>query len=535
MKRLSLGLDISTQSISAVILDIDSRSVVCEHSIDYWWDERLNGFGIRQEDYLLLPSSEGEANQPVMMFFSALDAIFADLKSLINLNDIVVINTSGQQHGHVYLNSGATVAFSRLQTEDCEAHDLVDMLNPCLAWEAAPIWLTSNTGEQAEFIRHFVGGKRRVIELSGADAPLRFTGIVLRHTGQSFPEVYRNTSRIQLISSLIPGILTANPDVPADYGNASGMTLMDYREKAWSEELLEAVTDGLDGGAEGLRSKLPGLVSPDAPVGRIAAYFIRKYGFSPDCLVIAGSGDNPQSKVLVTGDLLSLGTSIVNMVSTDGKALDINGYASAMYDGVGRPFMFGTRTNGVMLWDRMRATYGMEKQDYVPAEAALCVTPVGTNMLFWQSRRESFPPSESVEITRVGGYEPAFGSDYSALIETTLAFVYTYSKGFTRETGETLYVTGGARKSRQILKRVAAMWNRSVTPIEAGGAALGAAVAGISGYLKSRGIAFDTEDYTRGLLKREEAILPELEDVKAFHAEGGFLDRFREEEKRILV
>ncbi len=533
MKRLSLGLDISTQSISAVVLDIDSQSILGEYSIDYRRDGRLNRFGIN-EDYILPPTSEGEANQPAAMFFAALDAMFTDLKDRIDLEQIAVINTSGQQHGHVYLNSGATTAFSRLHIQDCEAYDLVDMLNPCLAWEAAPIWMTSNTGEQSEFIRNYVGGKRRVIELSGADAPLRFTGSVIRHTGQAYPEVYRNTTRIQLISSLIPAILTANPDVPADYGNASGMTLMDYRKKAWSNALLRAASDGLDGSAEGLRSKLPDLVSPDAPAGKIALYFTRKYGFSPDCLIIAGSGDNPQSKVLVTGDLLSLGTSIVNMVSTDGETLDLNGYASAMYDGLGRPFMFGTRTNGVLLWDRLRAMYDMEKQDYVPAEEALRKMPVAKNLLFWQSRRESFPPSESIDITRVGGFAPKFDDDYSALIETTLAFVYAYSKGFSRETGDTLYVTGGARKSREILRRVAAIWNRPVAPIEAGGAALGSAVAGVSGYLKSLVTAFDAKDYTAGLLKREEAIMPVPADVRAFHAENGFLNRFREEEKKIF-
>jgi hypothetical protein len=48
---------------------------------------------------------------------------------------------------------------------------------------------------------------------------------------------------------------------------------------------------------------------------------------------VAGSGDNPQSKVQVAGDLLSLGTSFVNMTSTDGKVIDKSGLANAMYDG----------------------------------------------------------------------------------------------------------------------------------------------------------------------------------------------------------
>ena len=79
--------------------------------------------------------------------------------------------------------------------------------------------------------------------------------------------------------------------------------------------------------------------------------------------------------------------------STDGDTVDLNGYASAMYDGIGRPFMFGTRTNGVQVWDRLRGMYGMDKQDYAAAEEALKKTVVGTSLLFWQPRNESFPPS----------------------------------------------------------------------------------------------------------------------------------------------
>ncbi|MBN2239638.1 MAG: hypothetical protein JW712_07680 [Dehalococcoidales bacterium] len=532
---LSLGLDVSTQSISAIVLDMDSRSIVCEHSLDYCRDSRLNTFGIREEDYILPPESEGEANQPALMFLAALDALLTDLAKEIDISSVSVINTSGQQHGHVYLNHESGSLFRKLLDRESAGSDLLSLLKDSLAWEAAPIWLTSNTAEQAEHMRSHAGGIQKVIELSGADIPLRFTGAVIRRTGQKMPDIYRRTAVIQLISSFIPAVLTGNPNVPTDFGNASGMALMDYRKRDWADELLAAASDGLEGGKQGLRDKLPSIVSPETVVGTIAGYFTAKYGLSPECRILAGSGDNPQSKVLVTGDLLSLGTSIVNMVSTDGQTMDLNGCASAMYDGIGRPFMFGTRTNGVMVWDRLRAMYGMDKKDYSAAEDALQKIPAGQHRLFWQPRNESFPPSPAMDITRFGGYEPEFGADYAALIETTLAIVYWYSKGFTRETGEPLFVTGGARNSREILRRVAAIWNRPVTPIEAGGAALGAAVAGAYGLFKAEGTKINVEEFTgSGLMKREEPVYPLAEDVEAFHKPGGFLDRFDDEYRKLI-
>jgi xylulokinase len=534
-RRLSLGLDVSTQGIAAVVLDIDRCTKVHECSLDYVKDPRLNIFGLRRDDYALPPETEGEASQPPELFFTALDTVFGDLKDAIDLEDIVTVNTSGQQHGHVYLNHQAQSIFRRLLTESSAESNLVTLLKGSLAYRLAPIWMTSNTTEEAEFIRNLVGGKERAIALSGSDVPLRFTGVIMRKIALRFPEVFRQTDNIQLISSLVPAVLTGNARVPIDYGNACGTSLMDYTQKRWSDVLIKAVSDGLPGGDKAFRSKLPSLVAPDIIVGTMAKYFVEKYGFAPSCKIIAGSGDNPQSKVLVAGDLLSLGTSIVNMVSTDGKTFDMNGFANAMYDGIGRPFMFGCRTNGAMVWDRLRAMYGLEKEEYRPAEEALQQAPVAQGMVFWQPRSESFPLSGSIEMDKIGNETPGLGTDYAGIIETTLAAVYHHSKGFTKETAETLYVTGGARKSREILRRVAAIWNRPVATVEEGGAAMGAAVAGAVSFLRVQGDTIDTKQYIGpALLGKEPPYQSGAEDILAFHRSGGYLDRFAAAEARLL-
>ncbi len=536
-ERLALGLDISTQGISAVILDVDRRTKVYEHKLDYCQDPRLYKFGIRKEDYILPPENEGEASQPPELFFASLDAIFEDLKKAISLKNIFVINCAGQQHSHVYLNRQAHSLFSRLLIKDSASSDLVPLLKDSLAFHRAPIWMTSDTADEASQIRDFIGGKEQAIELSGSNIPLRFTGAILRRTAHKYPEIYNRTDIIQLINSLIAAILTGNSRTPIDFSNACGMSLMDYRKKCWSDILIKAVSKGLPGGEKAFRKKLPSLVPPDCILGTIAVYFVRKYGVSSSCKILAGSGDNPQSKVLVAGDLLSLGTSIVNMVSTDGKTLDMHGFANAMYDGVGRPFIFGCRTNGVIVWDKLRAIYKLGKNEYAAAEKALKQEPIGRSLVFWQPRNESFPPSGIINLIRIGNEKPHLGTDYAGLIETTLASVYFHSKGFMRKTAEPLYVTGGAKNSREIIRRVAAIWNRRVVPIDEGGAALGAAVAGATGFLKAEGSSINAAQYIAGsaLLKRERPFQPVPDDVMAFHRDGGFLDRFAKEEASLLA
>ena len=101
-------------------------------------------------------------------------------------------------------------------------------------------------------------GKGALIEASGSDSPLRFTGTVIRRVARQFPEAYRETGVIQLISSFIPAVLCGDAGVPWDFGNGCGTSLMDYRQREFSPELLEAVGGDLPGGAEALRSEAAG-------------------------------------------------------------------------------------------------------------------------------------------------------------------------------------------------------------------------------------------------------------------------------------
>ena len=536
-ERLALGLDSSTQSLSAVVIDIDTAEKCFEHSLDYRTDARLNRFGIG-EDYILPPREEGEAEQPPLMYLASLDALFADMREAgVSLASIRLINTSGQQHGHVYLNSDAEALFARLanvQNAGETTPDLQDLLKAAFAYPNAPIWMTANTVAQTDAVRNGVGGKVEMINLSGSDAPLRFTGTVVRRVAEQFPEDYAATAKVQLISSFIPAVLTGNANTPIDYGNGCGMSLMNYRSKTWDPALLGATAHGLSGGTEALQSKLPTLARPDSVVGSLAGYYVEKYGFDERCAVIAGSGDNPQAKVPVAGDLLSLGTSFVNMVSTDGETLDPEGFANAMYDGINRPFMFGCRTNGAMVWDAVRNNYGLAKEDYAPAEAALKQTAPGQFMTFWQPKTESFPVSGAFALIRAIG-EPTLAEDYTGIIETSLAAVYVYSAVFTKQTQAPLFVTGGATDSPEIMRRVSGIWNRPTLPVEKGGAALGAAVAGIKALHDAENEPFDIEAFSASVLKRGEPIQPHAEDVAAYHGEGTYLQRFRETYEQIMT
>jgi sugar (pentulose or hexulose) kinase len=85
------------------------------------------------------------------------------------------------------------------------------------------------------------------------------------------------------------------------------------------------------------------------------------------------------------------------------------------------------------------------------------------------------------------------------------------------------------------MRRIAAIWNRPVVQTEEGGAALGAAVAGISAFFKSEGIMFTLEDYTAAVMPGSRPVRPSPEDVAALHNPGDYLDKFAAEEARLIA
>jgi xylulokinase len=538
MARLALGLDSSTQSLSAAAVDLDLKKCVYRKSLDYLADSRLNRFGINS-DYILPPQEKGEANQPAALYFASLDALFSDLALEfpdygLNLKDVAVINTSGQQHGHVLLNESARRKFASLR-EDISpvGNNLASILAKTLSLPFARIWRTSSTSEEAGALRVALGGKSAIIELTGSNAPLRFSAFGIMKTAREYPELFGSTWRIHQISSLITSVLAGNADIPLDFGNACGTSLMDYREKSWSPRVLETIDGLLPFHGTTLAGKFPPLSSGKTLVGNIAGYFVKKYGFRPDCKIGIGSGDNPQTKVLVNGSLLSLGSSFVHMAETDGRTFDLQGNANAMYDAFDRPFMFGCRTNGALRWDSVRAGAGLAKEDYVPGELALQEIPAGNcgRIFFWLAETESFPVCKSIGPVRFGYEEENFAADYAGIIESSLASVYLHSEHFTAR-DKTLFLAGGPAESREILRRVAAIWNRTVVPVQKGGAALGAAVSGAFALLRLEKIRLNPGSFGSSFLKHEMPVTPRPADVEAYHGPGGYLDKYKTVEEK---
>lgn len=315
MDALFLGLDSSTQALKASLLSSD-LSVVAELEVRF--DADLAHFGTRG-GVLHGPEGSGEVFSPVLQPVEALDLLCERMKAAQwDLSRIRAISAAGQQHASVYWSQSASSILGNLDP----TKPMAEQLRRAFSRDVIPNWQDSSTVAECEAMTTAVGGSEALARITGSAAHTRFTGAQIARFRRLFPEAYAATERISLVSSFITTLLCADGEVKGiDESDACGMNMWDMStpSRGWNKEVLAAI--GGAGGADDLAAKL-GTVETDAGrvVGHVGAWFQKRYGFHPDCVVLPGTGDNPAtflSLVLRENEgLVSLGTSDVVLVST---------------------------------------------------------------------------------------------------------------------------------------------------------------------------------------------------------------------------
>ncbi len=299
MARYYLGLDSSTQSLSAVLIDADSNQLLYELSFNY--AEELPHYGC--SDGFLDVQTTGEVHAPPLMWVEALDKLLLKLQhDGLPMQEINAVSGAAQQHGTVYLNNGFQAALNTLQPQN----PLHQQIQHCFSRQSSPIWMDNSTSAQCAVINQALGGADEVNRISGSVAIERFSGPQIKKFADTQPQAYQQTSHIMLVSSFMASLFAGQP-VGIDYTDASGTNLFDIAKKQWHAEALQCC-------GEQLADKLSNAVNPQTVLGRIAPYFVQRYGFNPDCLVLPWCGDNPSSLIglgLVEPGMtaISLGTS----------------------------------------------------------------------------------------------------------------------------------------------------------------------------------------------------------------------------------
>lgn len=460
---LYLGIDCGTQSLTAIVIEIDrdTRRIVFNQSLNYDRDFPEYGTigGVKRG------AAEGEVYAPPVMWADALDRMLARLARAadVDVERIRAISGSAQQHGSVYFNRDALPMLRMFDPSS----PLAPQLPSIFSRSQSPVWLDGSTRDDCVAIESALGGEDEVAALTGSPACERFTGPQIRKFAREQPEAYARTTRIHLVSSYMATLL-AGRDAPIDPGDGSGMNLMHLREARWSREALDAT-------APELGERLPPIRPSWEIFGTLSPYWQKRYAL-PAAAIVAWTGDNPSS-LIGTGVIhdrvvaVSLGTSDTVFAVTTAPA----GQASHVFRSPTGDFMsLVCFRNGSLARESARIEYGLDWD----AIAALLERQPGNDglvMLPWLEA-EITPRVAHAGLRRFGFDRHDRAHNVRGLIEGQMMAIANHASTVCHSIDRVI-ATGGASVNRAILQVMANVFGVAVDCLDVGNsAALGAAI-----------------------------------------------------------
>ncbi|KAJ2547299.1 hypothetical protein EV175_005274 [Coemansia sp. RSA 1933] len=474
---LFLGLDLSTQQLKGVLI---SRDSVVVHEINILLDDEFPEYKTQNGRHVA-----GECvTAPVLLWVEAIDRLMAKVGQTGLAEQVQGISGAAQQHGTVYWNAAGIQAVERLDGKV----PLVEQLADAFALADSPIWEDSSTHAQCEQLERAAGSAAHLAQLTGSAAYERFSGTQIAKIKQTQPAVWAAVARVSLVSSFVASVL-AGRIAPIDVGDAAGTNIYDIQNGVWARALCDSIDPTLVGrlGAD--------IVMADAPVGTVAQYFAHRYGFRPDCTVVAFTGDN----LSAYGGFESLFASaahspaIVSLGTSDTILFPLSKYPYAGDAALIPPEHLGGHVlphptdrsryiamlcykNGSLARDWVRRTaFGDDALWSKYAEAALDVCPLAPRLFgFYYRQTEILPRAKGIhrferivdgDFQSVERFEPA--ADACAIIESQILAMRADYAHKSDTLPPAVAVTGGASSNPALLSVIANVFNVPVFAVGA--------------------------------------------------------------------
>jgi len=471
-----LGLDSSTQSLSAICIDVEKQKVVYEKSLNFGKELPLykcaNGFLENQNPLVR------HANP--IMWVDAIDILFSKMKKDgFDFSNVQALSGSGQQHGSVYLNS------SFLNQSAWKGNSLKEIFTPMLSRKTSPIWMDSSTSVECEEIANNLGGKYEVCRKTGSIPIERFTASQIRKFYKESPEAYKNTAVIHLVSSFMASVLTGH-SVNIDLADGAGMNLLNLKKASWDPELLDAT-------APNLLQKLPEPAHSTTSAGKISDYFVTKYNFNPKCEINLWTGDNPSSLVGLAASevgtaVISLGTSDTFMAAFNEPVTDPNGFGHVFTNPDNGYMCLICFKNGSLAREKVKEEFNLSWREFDVDSFEKTPAANNGNLMIPFYFPEITPKTEESILLFDGEKDFTERKNQHkavrAIVESQILNMKIHSS-WIGENFKKIKITGGASRSNAICQVVADVFQ---TPVErfsvANSAGLGAAIRAASAYSK---------------------------------------------------
>jgi len=182
----------------------------------------------------------------------------------------------------------------------------------------AILWNDGRTQKETDYLNNVIGKD----VLSAETANIAFAGFTapkILWMKENEPENFAKIKKIMLPKDYIAYCLTGV--FSTDYSDASGMLLLDVKNKKWSAKMCEIC--GIE------PTVLPGLYESYEVTGTVKAEIAEKLGFTDSVKVCAGAGDNAAAAIGTGvvgngGCNISLGTSGTVFISSEEFKVDEN-------------------------------------------------------------------------------------------------------------------------------------------------------------------------------------------------------------------
>ena len=323
-RRLFLGIDVSTTGAKALLIDGRGDIIGAANSA-------LT---------LQTPKPLWSEQDPHEWWKAAAKSIREVLNAAaVAASEVQAVGLTGQMHGLVLLDAAHRV------------------LRPAILWN------DQRTAAECDEIRSRMGGRERLVQITGNDALTGFTAPKILWVRNHEPEVYAKARLILLPKDYVRLRLTGAAAM--DKADGSGTLLFDLAARTWSRDVLSRL--------EIPEAWLPPTFEGPELTGAVTATAAEETGLREGTPVVAGGGDQAAGAVgagaVRPGVVaLTLGTSGVVFATTDRPLVEPHGRLHAFCHAVpGRWHFMGVTLSaaGSLAWYRDTLARGESFEDLV--------------------------------------------------------------------------------------------------------------------------------------------------------------------------
>ena len=270
-----IGVDLGTSAVKLLLMEADG-------SIK----------NIVSKEYPLSFPNPGWSEQSPDDWWNAVVAGIKELTDGFDASKVAGISFGGQMHGLVILDQDDNV------------------IRPAILWN------DGRTTKETNYLNDVIG-KDKLSQYTANIAFAGFTAPKILWVKENEPENFAKIAKIMLPKDYIAYKMTGVHS--CDYSDASGMLLMDVKNKCWSKEMMEICSVN--------EEQLPKLFESYEITGALTEAAAAELGLTTTCKIAAGAGDNAAAAV-GTGTVgdggcnISLGTSGTIFISSKEFGVD---------------------------------------------------------------------------------------------------------------------------------------------------------------------------------------------------------------------